>query len=182
MRVCKECGTENDENIVFCKWCGAKLIKDAKYKPRLTLKGDNKTFVLNNGGHIGANDKSNLNKYLSIFPNISKDFCVVSEENGKWFIENISNNNWFLFNEEVILSGQKIELENLSTISFAIVSFICEFVEDEYILEEKHYIPCPFGKIELKFKNESSEKCSNCSRKAVCQNEIVTEMVKKYAN
>lgn len=183
MKICKKCGTENDDNLVFCKMCGEKNVDDeVQCVPKFFLQGDERAFVLYDGEHIGANDENNLNKYLSNFPNISKNFCLVSKEDSKWFIENISSNNWFMVNNQIIQSGQKIELENMCDISFARVSFKCEYIEDEYQIKEVYYIPCRYGQIELQSLNEVSEKCTNCPMKSMCDAEPMIKEVKIYAN
>ena len=182
MRTCKICGTENDDDVVFCKMCGSRLIENAKCKLRLHLQGDTRTFVLRNGEHIGANDDSELNKYLKPFPNISKDFCEIKEENDTWIIKNISNNNWFIIDGQIVLSEQNAKLESQSKISFARVSFIADFIEDDYVIEEVYYISCPYGEIELKTIDEEIKKCKDCPRKPICQRERKIKQVKIYAN
>lgn len=187
MKICNICGTENDDDAIFCQGCLEKMVDDdTRYKLRFNLQGDDKHFSLNDGDIIGSNGDSELNKYLSVFPNISKNFCSVYKKEDKWYLKNISKGNWFMVgnngSNKIVESNQESEINYLDIVSFARVSFVCDFIEEPYEIEEEYYIKCPFGQINLTSINEKCEKCSNCQRKAICQNEVMVKKVKRYAD
>lgn len=125
IRICDECGAKNPANANKCVSCGEDISTVLRTKD---IQEDTKRYILSSldgsykyeisEDNIIIGREKEMKEYLITKSYVSREHAVLSINENKLFVENLSKTNYTFINNKKINDGEKIELKDGDELQF----------------------------------------------------------------